>query len=277
MLNVRDLEDQWLKYKIKSYYPYLFGASIVFILLITIFFYTQQDSTKVIPEPTIIKNEKIHVKENIVSNPKTVLETKIEKELTIEKKEKIIPKILQQNTSILNTTDTPKRLKPSFSFLDAIDREPTTKVIKKPQIPKPKKINTTITPAIEEKPIVADKVVTTKSKQSVPTGIKIDHTKTHKEVQDIVHRFENNKNPALGLYLARYYYKMKNYEKSYNYALNTNHIDSDIEESWLIFASSQVKLGKKDNAIKTLIAYIKNSDSINAKNLLHSIRTGEFQ
>jgi len=285
MLNVRDLEERWLKYKIKSYSPYLFGGIILLVLLTVFALYTTKEPIKINTKPSVVKKDTIEETLHVKTQQKTVTtspKVSVSKKLPIEKETSITSKNLHVNTSATPVEETPQRLQPSFSFLNAIEREPIHNIAKVPQIKKTKKINTQIKPAAEKRPPVetvpvAAVVVEAKPEPKLPTGIKIDHTKTHKEVQDIIHRFETNKNPALGLYLARYYYKMQNYEKAYNYALSTNHIDSNIEECWLIFASSQVKLGKKDDAVKTLIAYIKNSDSLNAKNLLHNIRTGAFQ
>jgi tetratricopeptide (TPR) repeat protein len=283
MLNVRDLEEQWLKYKIKSYFPYFLGALILLVILITLVIYTTQNSTKEDTKVAVVTKkqtpqEHLHVNTQV---QKVITPAKVSpsKELPKIKEVTTPSKNLHVNDPVPPLSQKPQRLKPSFSFLNSLENEPVRKVIKHPKTQPVKQINTQIKPAVQEKPLTkaAPVVAQEKAEATIPKGIKIDRAKTHNEVQDIIHRFETNKNPALGLYLARYYYKMQNYEKAYNYALSTNHIDSDIEECWLIFASSQVKLGKKDAAIKTLIAYIKNSDSINAKNLLHSIRTGEFR
>jgi hypothetical protein len=44
-----------------------------------------------------------------------------------------------------------------------------------------------------------------------------------------------------------------------------------MDDSWLIFAKSLVKLGKEEQAKKTLQLYISNSNSQNAKNYLDSL------
>jgi hypothetical protein len=97
------------------------------------------------------------------------------------------------------------------------------------------------------------------------------------DLNDVIKRFETNKNPALSLFLARRYYDLEQYSLSYEYALRTNEIDSTIEESWLLFARSLVKLGRKEEALKTLGSYAKHSKSARAKMLLDDIREGKFQ
>ncbi len=108
--------------------------------------------------------------------------------------------------------------------------------------------------------------------------IKIEIKKTtEKEIEDIIKRFKKTNNPVLSLFIAKKYYELGNYHKSYNYALITNQIDSTIEDSWIIFAKSLVKLGQKERAVKTLEAYIKTSSSNKAKILLDNIKLGKFK
>ncbi len=91
------------------------------------------------------------------------------------------------------------------------------------------------------------------------------------DIHEIEERFKNNSNPNLGLYIAHYHYNHGNYTEAYNYALKTNAINSTMDESWLIFAKSLVKLGKEDQAKKTLQLYISNSNSENAKSYLDTL------
>ena len=95
------------------------------------------------------------------------------------------------------------------------------------------------------------------------------------DIHEIEERFKSNSNPHLGLYIARYHYDHANYTEAYNYALKTNAINNTVEESWLIFAKSLVKLGKTDQAKKTLQQYISHSNSDNARNLLDSLEKGD--
>jgi len=98
-----------------------------------------------------------------------------------------------------------------------------------------------------------------------------------KDIQDVIARFKANKNPALSLFVARRYYDIGNYQQSYNYALITNELDSNIEDSWLIFAKSLYKLDQKDMAIKTLKTYLDESGSVKAKIVLDQMEKGAFE
>jgi tetratricopeptide (TPR) repeat protein len=105
---------------------------------------------------------------------------------------------------------------------------------------------------------------------------------THDQISDdelnsVIKRFEKLKNPALSLFIAKKYYVKGNYQEAYNYALETNRLNPEIEESVLIFSKSLVKLGKREDAISTLKAYLGKSNSTEATILLDKIEKGKFK
>jgi len=85
-------------------------------------------------------------------------------------------------------------------------------------------------------------------------------------------RFKSTQDPQASLYLARYYYKKGNYDKAETWAVNTNSIDGDIEESWIIFAKARAKQGHRVDAIKVLQSYYDETGSQKAKALLDKLR-----
>lgn len=97
-----------------------------------------------------------------------------------------------------------------------------------------------------------------------------------KDIQDVIARFKKNKNPALSLFVAKRYYNIGNYQQAYNYALITNELDSNIEDSWLIFSKSLYYLNQKEMAIKTLQTYYQDSGSVKAKIALDQMNNGEL-
>jgi tetratricopeptide (TPR) repeat protein len=105
----------------------------------------------------------------------------------------------------------------------------------------------------------------------------IRRNKDGDDLKDVIRRFKVNNSPALSLFIAKKYYQMGDYQKSYNYALITNQINSNIESSWIIFAKSLAKLGKKEMAISMLKQYIDNSHSSRAKILLEELKSGKFK
>ena len=150
-----------------------------------------------------------------------------------------------------------------------------SKVIVKKQIemivPSVKKMQNSL------QPYYISKKANTKSTQPTSKKISIKRQNTQDDIHDIIKRFKNNNNPALSLFVAKKYYELGNYHQAYNYSLITNKINKEIKVSWIIFAKSLVKLGKRDKAISILKKYIQQSHSSSAQILLDEIRTGKFQ
>ena len=69
---------------------------------------------------------------------------------------------------------------------------------------------------------------------------------------DVEKRFAKSHDIDDSLFLARSYYKKGNYKKSEHWALQTNKLDPDMEESMFIFVKSKTKLGRKNQAISIL-------------------------
>jgi len=89
--------------------------------------------------------------------------------------------------------------------------------------------------------------------------------------EEVEKRFENNHDIDDALFLAKSYFKKGNYEKSAYWALETNKLDDDVEESIFIFVESKVKSGQVNEGILILKRYIKQSSSEEAKKLLFRI------
>ena len=92
---------------------------------------------------------------------------------------------------------------------------------------------------------------------------------------DIESRFAFAKDKSDALFLAKYYYDQNEYLEAEKWALEANKIDSNIEESWLIFAKSQARQGKRVESLKVLQAFFKETGSRNAKILIDKIRRGK--
>jgi len=88
-------------------------------------------------------------------------------------------------------------------------------------------------------------------------------------------RFKSTQDPQDSLYIAKYYYKKGDYKKAETWAINTNNIDGDIEESWIIFAKARAKQGFRVDAIKVLQSYYDETKSPRAKELLDKLRFGK--
>jgi len=253
MLNIPDLERRWLHYKIKSFLPYIIALSFICVIIGVYSFFN------------IINNKKII---EINSTKSTPLLVKKEKQTIIQKS---LHKNLLQKKLRNSKEETAFKLSPSMSFIKTIQMQKTPvkrSVIHKKLESKPvKRLKQIQKVEIESKPI---------QKKQIST-ITIMRQDTSKDIQNILHRFQEDKNPALSLFLAKKYYELGDYKKASNYALITNQLNKEIEGSWLIFAKSLVKMGKKEKAIQLLREYIHKSHSTNAAILLDNIKSGEFQ
>lgn len=92
----------------------------------------------------------------------------------------------------------------------------------------------------------------------------------------IKEKFRKSKNPREAVILSRSYYKSGQYKEAEKWALSANKLDSSLEESWLLFAKSKAKLGKKEEALKILVSYYKKSQSDKAKRVIGQIKTGKI-
>ena len=94
--------------------------------------------------------------------------------------------------------------------------------------------------------------------------------------KDVEKRFLQSHDVNDALFLAKSYYKKGNYSKAEYWALETNKVDENVEESLLIFVKSKIKLGRKNEAIAILMSYVNKTDSMEAKNLLYQIKNDKF-
>ena len=279
MLNTRELEKRWLAYKIKSYIPHAIIISAILTIAIFVNMIkeaktTQEKEIVAIINATDVKKDKIEVKQV----PEQISTPKPEK---IEVIEEYVAK--QEQTTIERYEEL--KLKPSLSFMKKIQSSnfPYYQEEVNSKKPNAKKTNKqkekTLDIPILETPIVESSALTNinNDEELTDNRIVIDRHNAKDDINTIIKRFKKNNNPALSLFIAKKYYELGDYHNSYNYALITNQINNSIEDSWIVFSKSLVKLDKKDMAIKTLKDYIKDSYSNNAKILLDDIQSGKFK
>jgi len=289
MLNIRDLEKRWLHYKIKSYLPYaVIGISLIVITTIVMILANKINETggtkKEIKVTASIEKEKIQTAQKRTTPAK---EKTSHKEQQKAKVEETRTEEIKNKPMFHAETEEKLLLKPSMSFLKNIQnqqQEPGYQE-RKPLASKRKTVQTapikeeyfSNEQQIQKRKTSPQNTTTQKEVETQKSVITIERRDSQKDIDDIIKRFKKNNNPALSLFVAKKYYELGDYEQSYNYALITNGIDNNIEDSWLIFAKSLVKLKKREMAIKTLREYINYSHSGNAKILLDDIKTGKFQ
>ncbi len=283
MVNIKELERKWLRYKIKSYLPFIL-VGILSLGTLSGFLFTHFGSQKVktnTPQiqtlktaPTIKKEKtllqtnkpQVAISSSIPQKKKEQVDTALKPSLEFLQKmqhDEIIPKHHKRSLTHQKTIVQKKLISQKKQEIPKIKKPP----LPTQQIPQETKIST---------PIPKQPSITKQIKKEKPLHIKTKHI-SESEMRDIIQRFKRTNNPNLSLFIAKKYYDMGKYNKAYNYALITNQIDNTMEESWIIFTKSLVKMGYKQRAIKTLKAYIDYSHSNNAKLLLSNIIAGKFK
>jgi len=113
----------------------------------------------------------------------------------------------------------------------------------------------------------------------------VKNEKPHKRVQlniiesssldaykDVEKRFYESHDIDDSIFLAKSYYRKGLYKKSEYWALQTNKLNNNIDESWIIFAQSKMKQGQKNEAVRILTNYIKRTGSQSAQNILNRLK-----
>lgn len=242
MLDISKLERRWLKYKIKKILPYALLITTVVILGFTIpFALSNKQSSKVL---IALKKDTVKVKVPNTTNDERIM-------------------VLEPSMHFIEAMDAPSNPMTNTAIFVSTSTKPAP-------FPKTSIAPTTSLPA--PTPVIAQ-TQATKTPQPIVKGrlASIKRDDISFDIHEIEDRFKNNSNPNLGVYIAKYHYDHGNYSEAYNYALKTNSINNSIDDNWLIFAKALVKLGKEDQAKKTLQLYISNSNSQNAKNYLDSL------
>jgi len=107
--------------------------------------------------------------------------------------------------------------------------------------------------------------------------IEVIETKKNADAyKEVEKRFRLGHDPDDSLFLAKAYYLKGMYKKAEYWALQTNKINENIEESWLIFVKSKVKRGQRNEAIRILNTYIKKTGSAEGRILLDKIKKGNI-
>jgi hypothetical protein len=242
MHDIKKLEEDWIRYKKnRRQLYYIFGLLFVIIISILVYILTLEKSIESIKK---------------VKNIDTITMVNIEKPLlngtidTLALETSIINKSIDMKKTVVRNV---KELIPTLPILDNI-------------------------PVIET---VKSRVKSTKNTVRRDILIKKPHKKMYLEItksstdsayKEVEKRFNQFQDPDDSLFLAKSYYAKKEYEKSEYWALRTNKLDKNIEESWMIFVKSKIKLGYTKNAIHILSNYVKQSNSQEAKILLYKLK-----
>ena len=236
MYDIKLLEKKWEQYNRKKRKPfYLYTLLFIILAVIGVFIFLNQTF--------ILEKYKENTKDKdsfVISSP-VVLDVALDT-LAVKK----IPK--KSNALILETQKKPLKtndnnpMEPGDVFIEVTDGS-----------------------SVSEEKYVARK----KPKRKIKIEVTEIGYSAYKAVEE---RFTDAPNSDDSLFLARGYYDKKKYSKAAYWALQTNKLDGDIEESWLIFARSKAKIGQKNEALRVLSEYVKKSNSSEARKLLNALK-----
>ena len=119
-------------------------------------------------------------------------------------------------------------------------------------------------------PKKADEKPTSAKQQKI--DIELKETKTLEVLEE---RYSRHKSADTAAMIASEHYKNGDFQKAYKWAISANNLDAKNEKSWIVFAESANKLGKKEEAVSALENYIRSSQSDAAKSVLLKIKNHE--
>ncbi len=242
MYDIKPLEEEWKKYKKKKMKPwYVLMVSFILVSSVTLVFLNYKDLI-------LAKLSNLDNNTSVSLNKPIQTTVLVDKALTtLEIKNKTINKVIStEKVEIKRDTvpmiDDPMRYKH----------------------PNAKKVAISVTEPIK-KPVVVEK-------PRKKMHLDIIQTTSTSAYKDVAERFKDTSDTDDSLFLARTYFDKGNNKKAIYWALQTNKINPDIEESWLIFASAKARSGHKNAAIRILTSYVKRSNSYEAKVLLKQLK-----
>lgn len=268
-----ELEKKWKKYRLKKFSK--IGITVFLALFVVISIYLLLENSK---NRSSYSAKKMAKKENLYDVEK--INSKSEGNGPIEKN-------LSQNSSKKSKNNIVKK-ETNNTFLPAVNKKNYEKAVSYlvPDYNFEKKLNIAADDLkskeqikIKKKvPLVSKKTIEPKVVSSdIKPKILITKSKNKNFINSLKEKFTKEKDPKIALFLSKYYYKKGDYKNSLRWAVRANELDSQNEESWIIFAKSSVKLGRKKDAIKALKTFISSHASFKARDLLNDIETGVFK
>ncbi len=268
MRNIHELEQQWIRYKLRTYAPWMIAPLLIIVLFIFITYFLIPSKTE--PLATLqLSSTPTHNETIISSSSVSSSSSSVPQEFTTSS--------LQPQATV--ATFASPVLTPSLNFIERLNQkqEQTSSSRGNPTI---QAKSPQVDSLIDAAPEYTQDVYTETIKPTValpPPTFSIGSNQDAGDIQEVVARFKLNKKPALSLFIAKRYYAIRQFRDAYNYALITNELDPENEESWLIAAKSLVKLREKEKALHLLKEFIARSDSVRAKMVLAQIENGTLE
>ncbi len=278
--DVESLEKRRFKLKVKNFFK--FFIPIIVLSLITVgsfFIFPNLSKIKDIrlslkdSNPSVKKEEIVELKQPLVKIQETKKsepeEIKVVKKILIkkddtpkkeEKKRMNSNKIANAN-AISSKKENQDTIKLHKKFLKVEDSQ--AKNIKT----KPSKTKAII--KIDSKVLVSKRANST---IKPTTNININYE--GKNIDYLKQKFKKTNRFSYSISIAEEYYKKGKYTKSIKWALISNDLNSKDARSWVFFAKSKVKMGKKNEAVEALKMFLKTHKSRPAEHLMNRIEHG---
>ena len=256
MVNTRQLEKKWYKYKARKLIFLLLSLFLLISLLGGVYYSYIQ----------FIEKKSTPVEENNVSLIKLTnsFESKPVENVEVSEKEILVKAEVVSLEPIIPIIDMEKEERKKSKRVSV--RKPRV-VSHKSNVSKNIKAKQSAYLTANELKTMNHSLDSRQLKKINMTSISVNYIETIKQ------KFIATKNPREALLLARAYYAKGEYSKSEEWALRANKLNNKLEESWLLFAKSKAKLGKKEESLKILLSYYKKSRSSKAKMLIEKIKT----
>ena len=245
MYDIKQLEDQWKRYRKKKLKPWYIGTGVFFVLIVSLILFQT--------------NQKMNL-----SALKTYFGTSKETRPSFNNEK-------SEDTVALNKM----KVKETVLLDNAIDKLE----VKENMIEMADKVVKARNNILVDIPILDDRneyPVEEESEIRKKIDLKIIDSTSISGYKDVEKRFYESHDIDDALFLAKSYYKNRNYKKAEYWALETNKLDDDQEESLFIFVKSKVKLGHKNEALSILKSYLKESGSQEAEKLLYRIENDKL-
>jgi len=272
-LEIIELEKKVLKFRRRRRLPYYLLASLMLLIAIaSSFFYFASQSIIISKEvqPSKMQNDEKPIDTNLSIIEQSSLSTQIQNSAKYTQEQNKTEDALLLQLPLIGKNNLEKK---SVSLPEIPDTK-TNMNIQEEELDN--KILVRKTTQTSEKQIDPLLLPPPSLDEEKPKGfIKIE-TQEVNSIKYLKERFDKSHNIIFALMLADEYYIAKNYQESNKWAITANTIDADNEKSWILFAKSKVKLGKKEDAISALEAYLKNNKSNKTvQSVLNRILSGE--
>jgi len=272
MHKVKELEVKWFNYKVKQIIMPAIKVSSIYLLVVGGYYMYDKNSDMILsPQSTKVLGVSMDANNSMVENKTDIAkviqdteQSKLIKDKSIEEKRVLSPIIpvidMEKEERISETVRVQKKIKRHYA-----SKPKNTVKAKKNSYLTAKELATISKPTRQ--------VVVTPPRKTK----KIHFTTTSTNyVERMQEKFSKSKSPRDALLLAKAYYNQQQYSEAEEWALSANKLNNSLEDSWLVFAKSKVKLGKKKEALKILVSYYKKSHSTKVKKLIGQIKTGKI-